>query len=137
MEDLMRLDGAKWNDDTKINKVTGALMRKGYYIMARNGAYSVPGDILRLEDTKHGFDQERPLLNALNYASSGAWAVYPDIVAGKYLVNPLTSDQEIYFVRNAMVAAVSPVMAMGPWPWHIDNETYHRVFTKDADLKNN
>jgi len=132
-EDLMLKDGAKLNDDTKLNPINEALMNKGYYIMARNGAYSVPGDILRLEDTKHGFDQDRPVINALNYAASGAYAVYPDIVAGKYLVNPLTSDQERYFARNAMLAAVSPVMAMGHGPWHLQNELYRKAVKKAAD----
>src|SRR5690606_16456882 len=98
-EDLMLQDGKKLNNDAKLNAVNRALVDRDYLIMARNGAYSVPGDILRLEDTKYGFDQDRPLINGLNYAASGAAAVYLDIVAGKYLENPLTDDQKLYFVR--------------------------------------
>src|SRR5690606_41609920 len=53
--------------------------------------------------------RSRPLINGLNYAASGVSAVYLDIVAGKYLEKPLTDDQKLYFVRNAMTVAVSPV----------------------------
>lgn len=129
-EDLMLYDGKKLDNDAKLNTVNEALMNKGYYVMARNSAYSAAGDILRLEDTKHGFDQDRPLINGLNYAASGASAVYLDIVAGKYLENPLTEDQKLYFVRNAMAAAVSPVMAMGHGPWHLENPVYENAVKK-------
>ncbi|MEH6307468.1 glycoside hydrolase family 31 protein [Olivibacter sp. CPCC 100613] len=132
-EDLMLLDGAKLNNDAKADDVNRSLMKKGYLIMARNGAYAVPGDILRLEDTQYGYDQDRPIINGLNYAASGVAAVYLDIVAGKYLKLPLTDDQEIYFVRNAMLAAVSPVMAMGLGPWHITKSHYREAVKKAAD----
>lgn len=132
-EDLMLLDGAKLNNDAKVDLVNRSLMDKQYLVMARNGAYAVPGDILRLEDTQHGHDQDRPIINGLNYAASGVSAVYLDIVAGKYLKLPLTADQEIYFVRNAILAAVSPVMAMGLGPWNIKNVHYRQVVKKAAD----
>ncbi len=131
-EDLMLRDGKKLNNDAKLNAVNEALMARDYLIMARNSAYSVAGDILRLEDTKYGFDQDRPLINGLNYAASGAPAVYLDIVAGKYLESPLTNDEKLYFVRNAMVAAVSPVMAMGYGPWHLNNPVYEKAVKKAA-----
>ncbi|QNL51081.1 hypothetical protein H8S90_05705 [Olivibacter sp. SDN3] len=132
-EDLMLYDGKKLNNDAKLNPVNAALMKKGYYIMARNSAYSLTGDILRLEDTKYGFDQDRPLINGLNYAASGVSTVYLDIVAGKYLENPLNEDQKRYFVRNAMAVAVSPVMAMGFGPWHLENSRYQKAVKKAAD----
>jgi len=131
-EDLMLFDGKKLDNDAKLNKVNEALMDRGYLVMARNSAYSVAGDILRLEDTKHGFDQDRPLINGLNYAASGVSAVYLDIVAGKYLEKPLTDDQKLYFVRNAMAVAVSPVMAMGYGPWHLESPTYEIAVKKAA-----
>lgn len=134
-EDLMLHDGAKLNNDAKLNPVNEALANKGYLIMARNSAYSVSGDILRLEDTQHGFDQDRPLINGLNYAASGTGAVYLDIVAGKYLENPLTEDQKLYFVRNAMTVAVSPVMAMGHGPWHLEDPSYERAVKKAVDWR--
>lgn len=132
-EDLMLLDGKKLNNDAKVDPVNRLMMEEGSLVMARNGAYAVPGDILRLEDTQYGFDQDRPLINGLNYAASGAAGVYLDIVAGKYLKLPLTVDQEKYFVRNAMMAAVSPVMAMGLGPWHLSNKADRAKVKKAAD----
>ncbi len=69
-EDTMLKDGIKLNDDAKLNPVNEMLMQEGYYVMVRNSAYSVPGDIIRLEDTKYGLDQDRPLINVLKYAAS-------------------------------------------------------------------
>ncbi|MGV3640215.1 MAG: hypothetical protein ACO1NZ_06820 [Adhaeribacter sp.] len=135
-EDMMLLDGVKLNNDAKLNKVNEMLMQQGQLVMVRNAAFAVAGDILRLEDTKHGFDQDRPVINGLNYAASGAPNVYPDIVAGKYLTLPLTADQKIYFVRNAMLAAVSPAMSMGLGPWHLENPAYERAVKKAADWHN-
>lgn len=51
-EDMILKDGLKLNNDAKLNKVNEQLMREGNLVMVRNSAFSVPGDILRLEDTK-------------------------------------------------------------------------------------
>lgn len=133
-EDLMLQDGVLLNNDAKLNPVNEAFMDRGKLVMVRNSAYSVPGDILRMEDTKYGFDQDRTPINALSYAYSGAGNVYPDIVAGKYLTNPLTEDQKRYFVRNAMLAAVMPVMSLGYGPWHMQNPAYERVVEKAVGM---
>ncbi len=133
-EDLMLQDGVLLNNDGKQNPVNAAFMDQGKMVMVRNSAYGVPGDILRMEDTKYGFDQDRTPINALAYAYSGAGNIYPDIVAGKYLTNPLTEDQKRYFVRNAMLAAVMPVMSLGYGPWHMKNSTYEEVVEKAVDV---
>ncbi|GEO03579.1 hypothetical protein AAE02nite_12430 [Adhaeribacter aerolatus] len=135
-EDMMLHDGIKLNNDAKLNKVNEHLMRQGNLVMVRNSAFSVPGDVIRLEDTKHGFDQDRPVINMLNYAASGAPNVYPDIVAGKYLTLPLTEDQKKYFVRNAWLAAVSPAMSVGLGPWHLENAAYEAAVKKACDWHN-
>lgn len=132
-EDLMLLDGVRLRNDARVNRVNEALMRAGYLVMVRNGAFSVAGDILRLEDTKHGFDQDRPVINLLAYAASGYSNAYPDIVAGKYLQPPLSDDEKIYFVRNAMFAAVTPGMSFGIGPWHLE-PAGEEIVKKAADL---
>ena len=132
-EDTMLGDGSQLYNDAKANETNGKLMESGYYIMVRNSAYSVPGDIIRLEDTQYGSDQDRPVINGLSYAASGAPNFYPDIVAGKYLPNTLTADQKEYFVRNAMFAAVSPAMSMGLGPWKMNNSQYEAIVKKAAD----
>jgi len=131
-EDLMLQDGVLLNNDAKQNAVNEGFMDQGKLVMVRNSAYGVPGDILRMEDTKYGFDQDRTPINALSYAYSGVGNVYPDIVAGKYLTNPLTEDQKRYFVRNAMLAAVMPVMSLGYGPWHMQNADYEKVVEKSV-----
>ena len=133
-EDLMLQDGVLLDNDAKQNTVNEAFMDQGKLVMVRNSAYGVPGDILRMEDTKYGFDQDRTPINALGYAYSGAGNVYPDIVAGKYLSNPLSEDQKRYFVRNAMMAAVMPVMSLGYGPWHMENQGYEKVVEKSVSM---
>lgn len=135
-EDMMLKDGLKLNNDAKLNKVNEQLMQDGNLVMVRNSAFSVPGDIIRLEDTKYGLDQDRPLINLLNYAASGAPNVYPDIVAGKYLPARLTEDQKIYFVRNAMMAAVCPAMSVGLGPWHLQDARFEAAVKKATDWHN-
>ncbi|MBL4934494.1 hypothetical protein JK636_01830 [Clostridium sp. YIM B02515] len=132
-EDTMLGDGSQLYNDAKANETNGKLMGSGYYVMVRNSSYSVPGDIIRLEDTQYGSDQDRPVINGLNYAASAAPNFYPDIVAGKYLPNTLTADQKEYFVRNAMFAAVSPAMSMGLGPWKMNNTQYEAIVKKAAD----
>lgn len=133
-EDLMLQDGVLLGNDGKLNPVNEILMDQGKMVMVRNSAYGVPGDVLRLEDTKYGFDQDRTLINSLNYAFSGVVNIYPDIVAGKYLKNPLSEDEKRYFVRNAMMAAVMPVMSMGYGPWHMENQEYEKVVKKAVNI---
>ena len=132
-EDTMLKDGEKLNNDAKCNKVNEFLMQKGYDVMVRNSAYSVPGDILRIEDTEYGRGQDRPVINVLNYAASGAPNTYPDIVGGKYLKPPLKEDQKRYFIKNAFFAAVCPAMSMGLGPWLIENPVYENAIKKAAN----
>ncbi|ERI94565.1 glycosyl hydrolase, family 31 [Clostridiales bacterium oral taxon 876 str. F0540] len=132
-EDTMLGDGSQLYNDAKANQTNGKLMESGYYVMVRKSSYSVPGDIIRLEDTQYGSDQDRPVINGLNYAASAAPNFYPDIVGGKYLPNTLTADQKEYFVRNAMFAAVSPAMSMGLGPWKMNNAQYEAIVKKAAD----
>ncbi|WP_079911768.1 TIM-barrel domain-containing protein [Paenibacillus sp. 32352] len=132
-EDTMLKDGALLLNDAKCNGTNAKLMEAGYYSMVRNAAYSVPGEILRLEDTMYGMDQDRPAINGLNYAASGAPNVYADIIAGKYLATPLTEDQKLYMVRNAMFACVFPAMSVGLGPWNMNSAHFEDIVKKACD----
>lgn len=132
-EDTMMKDGRAVMDDGKANKANEILMRNGYYVMVRNSAYSVPGEIIRIEDTQHGQEQDRPLINVLSFAASAAPNTYPDIVGGKYHSLPLKEDVKRYFVRNSLFAAVCPAMSFGLGPWHLENEKYEKAIKKTAD----
>jgi len=131
-EDTMMI--SRLYQDGLWNRSNARLMEEGYYVMVRNAAYSVPGDILRLEDTAHNFNHDRPVLNALNYAASGAPNVYADIIAGKYMTPPLTEDQKRYFVRNAMFGALVPAISVGLGPWHLENAEYEAAVKKAVDF---
>ncbi len=132
-EDTMMKDGRLVMDDGKANKADEILMKNGYHVMVRNAAYSVPGEIIRIEDTQYGQDQDRPLINVLSFAASAAPNTYPDIVGGKYHKLPLSEDVKRYYVRNSLFAAVCPAMSLGLGPWHLENKLYEQVIKKTAD----
>lgn len=139
--DIWGVDGFKEDtmarapsSDSLWNKPNEALMQAGYEVMVRNAAYSVPGDIIRLEDTRWDYDQDRPVLVALSMAASGAPNVYSDIVAGKSLPKKLTEDQKLYFVRNATFAALTPAMSVGLGPWRMGNAAYESDVKKAVDF---
>lgn len=130
-----------WKEDTMLyepdlhldgnwNPVQTALAGAGDLLMVRNAAYSVPGDIIRINDTIYGTgevfheDPDRMPVNLLNMAASGAGNLYPDYVGGTpgpSLTDPAYMD---YFVRNAQFNAVTPVLAFGKGPWELGRSDY-------------
>ncbi|HEY0829371.1 MAG TPA: hypothetical protein VGE40_14825 [Bacilli bacterium] len=128
--------------DGNWNKFNEMFMDGDYYIIVRNSAYSVPGDLIRINDTYYGkgegfhFDQDRMPMNLLNIAASGASNLYPDITGGTPKTDPALPSYQNYFVRNAMFNAVTPAMAMGRRPWEMNNPEYERIVKKAADWHN-
>jgi len=104
-----------------VNAVDAALDADGALMMVRNSAYSVPGSILRLNDTDYNQgagDRDRTVINGLAFAASGQANYYPDIVGGRMMPDLATNaDKQRYLARNAMYAAVSPSMSFGNEPW--------------------
>ncbi|SDU57419.1 GDSL-type esterase/lipase family protein [Jiangella alkaliphila] len=140
--DRMRAWGVDgWKEDTMLyepdlhldgnwNPVQQALAGAGDLLMVRNAAYSVPGDIIRINDTIYGTgevfheDPDRMPVNLLNMAASGAGNLYPDYVGGTpgpSLTDPAYMD---YFVRNAQFNALTPVLAFGKGPWDLGRPDY-------------
>ncbi|WP_116952785.1 GDSL-type esterase/lipase family protein [Jiangella endophytica] len=130
-----------WKEDTMLyapdlhldgnwNAVQSALADAGDLLMVRNAAYSVPGDIIRINDTIYGTgevfheDPDRMPVNLLNMAASGAGNLYPDYVGGT--PGPSLSDPAYmdYFVRNAQFNALTPVLAFGKGPWELGRADY-------------
>ncbi len=136
-EDLCCAGGYAYDDD-KVNKANEALMAAGRYVIVRNSAWSVPGDISRREDTEYnGYFGSPADISRLGiaYGASAAPNYYPDIVMGTNQVDSgLTADEERYFVRNATVAAVMPSMAFGYGPWNISNADYRAAVKNAADF---
>lgn len=104
-----------------VNRVDEALDADGALMMVRNSAYSVPGSILRINDTDYNQgtgDRDRTVINGLAYAASGQANYYPDIVGGRIMADLATNaDKQRYLARNAMYAAMSPSMSFGNEPW--------------------
>ena len=137
-----KVDG--WKEDTMLykpdlhldgnwNPVQTALADAGDLLMVRNGAYSVPGDIIRINDAIYGTgqvfhqDPDRIPVNLLNFAASGAANVYPDYVGGTPgpdMTNPAYMN---YFVRNAQFNAMTPVLAFGKAPWELGRADYAKT----------
>lgn len=129
--DRMYQDGM-WNPFNK------NLADNGYLIMVRNAAYSVPGDLIRINDsyagTGHNYhsDPHRIPLNMLNNAASGAANGYPDIIGGTPTTPTTTHTFRQYYVRNAMLAAVSAGMSFGRGPWLLEHPGYEAIVLKAA-----
>lgn len=113
--------------DGNWNKLNEALTERNYYVIVRNSAYSVPGDLIRINDTYYGmgdsyhFDQDRVPINLLNIAASGASNLYPDITGGTPKTDPSLPSYQNYFVRNASGYAIPKVMYysnINPEPAH-------------------
>jgi hypothetical protein len=128
--------------DGNWNRLNESLMDEGYLVIVRNSAYSVPGDLIRINDTYYGtgpafhFDQDRVPINLLNIAASGASNLYPDITGGTPKTDPKLPGYQSYFVRNAMLNCVIPGMSMGRKPWEMNNPDYEAWVKKAADWHN-
>ncbi|MEN3609062.1 TIM-barrel domain-containing protein [Plantactinospora sp. ZYX-F-223] len=128
-EDTMLYD-PNFHLDGNWNAVQNALHDASELLMVRNAAYSVPGDMLRINDTIYGTgevyheDPDRMPVNLLNYAASGAGNLSPDIVGGT--PGPSLGDPayQRYFVRNAQFNAMLPVLTFGKGPWELGREDY-------------
>lgn len=126
-EDAMLYEPNLHRDDIW-NPLDKALHDEGYDVIVRNAAYSVPGDVIRVNDTYYGFgldynsDPDRLPVNMLNVAASGAPNVYADYVGGTPTAGGMTDPSyQDYFVRNAWLLAASPSMAFARGPWEMDD----------------
>lgn len=63
----------------------------------------------------------------LNNAASAAPNGYPDIVGGTPTGSPTSPLFGEYYVRNAVVAAVSAGMSFGRSPWPLEHPEYEAI----------
>ncbi len=135
-EDAMIYD--RMYQDAMWNPFNKNLADNGYLVMVRNAAYSVPGDLIRINDSYAGTgenyhsDPHRIPLNMLNNAASGAANGYPDIIGGTPTTSTTTHTFRQYYVRNAMLAAVSAGMSFGRGPWLLEHPEYEAIVLKAA-----
>jgi len=135
-EDAMIYD--KQYHDRMWNPFNKYLADNNYLMIVRNAAYSVPGDLIRINDSYAGTgenyhaDPHRIPLNLLNNAASGAANGYPDIIGGTPTTSPTSEFFRKYFVRNTMLAAVTPGMSFGRGPWLMEHQEYENIALKAA-----
>lgn len=135
-EDAMIYD--RMYHDDMWNPFNEALADEGYIVMVRNAAYSVPGDLLRINDSYAGTgehyhaDPHRIPLNLLNNAASGGANGYPDIIGGTPTTSPTTEQFQRYYMRNAMFAAVCAGMSFGRGPWLLEDPEIEEIALKAA-----
>ncbi|GAA3986992.1 hypothetical protein GCM10023085_81320 [Actinomadura viridis] len=126
-EDTMLYDPDLYRD-ANWNAVQKALHDAGDYVMVRNAAYSLPGDWVRINDTIFGRgevfheDPDRVPVNMLNIAATGHGAVYPDFIGGTPKLPMTDPAYQKYFVRNAQLSALTPIMAFGKGPWELGDD---------------
>jgi len=130
-EDTMVLNGQRTYHDGNFNRLLSHIIETDDNVMImRNGAYSLSGDILRINDanfgtSNNGFNSspDRMPINLLAYAASGVSNVYPDIVGGTGgNINDPTFQK--YLVRNAQFAALNPSLSLGINALKMNNEDY-------------
>ncbi len=130
-EDTMVLNGDRTYNDGNWNRLLSYMIEQDDSVMImRNGAYSLSGDILRINDANMGTSNssfnnspDRMPINVLAYAASGVSNAYPDIVGGTggTISNPTFQK---YLVRNAQYAALNPSLSVGINALKMNNEEY-------------
>ncbi|MGF1585576.1 MAG: hypothetical protein ACFCUM_09665 [Bacteroidales bacterium] len=135
-EDAMIYD--KHYQDAMWNPFNKYLSDNDYLVIVRNAAYSVPGDLIRINDSYAGAgehyhaDPHRIPLNLLNNAASGAANGYPDIIGGTPVTGTTNDTFRKYYVRNVILAAVTPGMSFGRGPWLMEHQEYEEIALKAA-----
>lgn len=133
-EDTMVLNNDRTYHDGNWNRILSNMVNKDNDVMImRNGAYSLSGDILRINDANYGTSNnsfnaspDRMPINTLAYAASGISNVYPDIIGG---TGGTITDKNYqkYLVRNAQFAALNPSASIGINALKMNNDAYKQA----------
>jgi alpha-glucosidase (family GH31 glycosyl hydrolase) len=136
-EDLFGFNKYFLRDDL-LNPVNIELMKRGYYVMGRNGYLGSQSDLHRIEDFNYDQDQDRGPINSLATAYAGLPFLYPDIVGGCFgdteFENEVSQRIKIYLMRNAQWASLHPSMSLGKGPWNYNDPKVESVILEAAKL---
>ena len=116
------------NSDSVYNNLMLELANKDNVLIIRNGAYSLPGDVLRLNDSFPA-DPSRTMVNMFSYAASGQGNVYPDIIGSKN--QSVTEQYRNFFIRNAVAVSLTPSLSVGRGVWDLQNDAQEAI-VRDA-----
>lgn len=116
-------------DASIFNNIVKALTDAGYLAMARNGKYTMPGTLARVDDifTIDAMTDRVPV-NFLQYAACAAPNVYADSIGfGGVDTNPVGTIRMAW--QNALSAGIA--MGRGPWKWPLQQQ---RMLKKAVDF---
>ena len=117
-------------ETTLFNKPIAKIAKDGALVVARNGEFSAPGTLLRINDTKVGDISKRAPINYLQYAACGAPNVFSD-VAGVHNMDNL--DEIDASIRHSWLLSLTAGMAVGTFPENWNNEK-RAAFKKAVDF---
>ena len=89
------------------------IANKGGLVMARNGNYTVPGTLLRINDTQVKSMEDRIPINYFQYATSGFPNVYSDVAGAHNMHNIDDIDRSI---RHTWLLSLTAGLALGAYP---------------------
>lgn len=95
------------------NKPIAEIAREGGLVMARNGEFTSPGTLLRINDTGVGQISQRIPINYMQYAASGFPNVYSDVAGVHNMQNTEAVDANI---RHSWLLSLTAGMALGAFP---------------------
>ena len=106
------------------------IAQQGGLVMARNGEFTAPGTLLRINDTNVGEISKRIPVNYLQYASSGFPNVYSDVAGVHNMHNLKDTDRSI---RHTWLLALTAGLAVGAYPdkWPVEKRD---IFKKAIDF---
>lgn len=117
-------------ETTLFNKPIAKIAKDGALVVARNGEFSAPGTLLRINDTKVGDISKRAPINYLQYAACGAPNVFSDVAGVHNMDNLNEIDASI---RHSWLLSLTAGMAVGTFPenW---NQEKRAAFKKAVDF---
>ncbi|MDN5200319.1 glycoside hydrolase family 31 protein [Fulvivirgaceae bacterium BMA10] len=106
------------------------ISNEGGLVMARNGEFTAPGSLLRINDTGVGQLSGRIPINYLQYAASGFPNVYSDVTGVHNMHNIKDVDRNI---RHTWLLSLTSGIAVGAFPekWPEDKR---KIFKKAIDF---
>jgi alpha-glucosidase (family GH31 glycosyl hydrolase) len=106
------------------------IAKEGGLVMVRNGNYTAPGTLSRINDTHASNFSKRIPINYLQYAASGFPNVYSDVAGVHNMHNIREVDQNI---RHTWLLALTSGISVGAYPdkWTDENQ---KIFKKAIDF---
>ncbi|MET2985611.1 TIM-barrel domain-containing protein [Aureibaculum conchae] len=131
------IDGIKEDTMMQLDSLTGIFNKpiveiadKGGWVMARNGEFTAPGTLLRINDTGVNDITKRIPISYMQYAASGFPNVYSDVAGVHNMHNVNDVDRNI---RHTWLLSLTAGIAVGAYPKNWPKEK-KALFKKAIDV---